>query len=248
LQALAANSQLLVYFYISFVQMSKRNAEEKQDSSSDSEADDDFGPMPVSVSKDTQPLDGDSSHTKKKRAKKLEFEHVYSSNLPSAQMYEHSFMHRDIVTHVVVSKATDFVVTGSADGHVKFWKKMAENIEFVKHFQAHLGPIHAFELSLDEKRLLTTSQDRMVKFFELLSYDITNMIAVPYIPTAACWLPSRIGIRTRVAVADLSSECVRLYSCEGGGEVLSEVRLHASPVRCAAPLQPIFTRKSFCLV
>ena len=34
---------------------------------------------------------------------------------------------------------TDFVVTGSQDGHVKFWKKQVEGIEFVKHFRAHLG-------------------------------------------------------------------------------------------------------------
>lgn len=46
-------------------------------------------------------------------------------------------MHRDVITHVVVTK-TDFVVTASIDGHVKFWKKMEEGIEFVKHFRSHL--------------------------------------------------------------------------------------------------------------
>lgn len=34
---------------------------------------------------------------------------------------------------------TDFVVTASRDGHVKFWKKKEEEIEFVKHFRAHLS-------------------------------------------------------------------------------------------------------------
>ena len=34
---------------------------------------------------------------------------------------------------------TDFIVTGSQDGHVKFWKKQVEGVEFVKHFRAHLG-------------------------------------------------------------------------------------------------------------
>ena len=35
---------------------------------------------------------------------------------------------------------SDFIVTASCDGHVKFWKKKEEEgIEFVKHFRSHLG-------------------------------------------------------------------------------------------------------------
>ena len=34
---------------------------------------------------------------------------------------------------------TDFLVTASQDGHVKFWKKQEEGVEFVKHFRAHLS-------------------------------------------------------------------------------------------------------------
>jgi peptidylprolyl isomerase domain and WD repeat-containing protein 1 len=60
---------------------------------------------------------------------------VYKDNLPGAEQYEKSFMHRDIVTHIAVAKQTDYIITGSADGHVKFWKKMLTEIEFVKHFQ-----------------------------------------------------------------------------------------------------------------
>ncbi len=33
------------------------------------------------------------------------------------------------------------MVTGSQDGHVKFWKKQEEGIEFVKHFRAHVGEL-----------------------------------------------------------------------------------------------------------
>lgn len=37
---------------------------------------------------------------------------------------------------------TDFIITASQDGHVKFWKKKEdEGIEFVKHFRSHLGNI-----------------------------------------------------------------------------------------------------------
>lgn len=58
-------------------------------------------------------------------------------NLPNSECYEKSYMHRDVITHIVVTK-TDFIVTASVDGHVKFWKKMEEGIEFVKHFRSHL--------------------------------------------------------------------------------------------------------------
>lgn len=38
-------------------------------------------------------------------------------------------------------------MTGSVDGHVKFWKKMEEGIEFVKHFRSHLGNFILFILT-----------------------------------------------------------------------------------------------------
>jgi hypothetical protein len=60
-----------------------------------------------------------------KRTRKLEFAQLYASALPSAQMYERSYMHRDTVTHTAASKL-HFIITASADGHVKFWKKVCD--------------------------------------------------------------------------------------------------------------------------
>lgn len=57
----------------------------------------------------------------------LEFESLYIENLPTSETYEFSYMHRDVVTHVVVTK-TDFVITASQDGHLKFWKKQVRNL------------------------------------------------------------------------------------------------------------------------
>ena len=45
-------------------------------------------------------------------------------------------MHRDVISHVVVAPHTDVLATASADGHVKFWKKMKCGVEFVKHYHA----------------------------------------------------------------------------------------------------------------
>jgi peptidylprolyl isomerase domain and WD repeat-containing protein 1 len=49
----------------------------------------------------------------------LEFEKAFLDSLPSAQMYEKSYMHRDVVTHVAVSSA-DFFMTGSCDGESRW--------------------------------------------------------------------------------------------------------------------------------
>jgi peptidylprolyl isomerase domain and WD repeat-containing protein 1 len=72
---------------------------------------------------------------------KLDHEQEYLHALPCAAMYERSYMHRDVVTHAAVAAEVDFIITGSADGHVKFWKKRPQGIEFAKHFRAHVGPV-----------------------------------------------------------------------------------------------------------
>ena len=74
-------------------------------------------------------------------AQRLDHEAEYLHALPSAEMYERSYMHRDVVTHAVVAAEVDFIATGSADGHVKLWKKRPQGVEFAKHFRAHLGPV-----------------------------------------------------------------------------------------------------------
>ena len=68
------------------------------------------------------PRPTDEQTEPKKRRKNLEFESLYLENLPAGEMYEKSYMHRDVVTDVLVTP-NDFVVTASRDGQVKFWKK-----------------------------------------------------------------------------------------------------------------------------
>lgn len=40
----------------------------------------------------------------------LAYEQVYLENLPSAEMYEKSYMHRDIITHTVCTKLVSHVI------------------------------------------------------------------------------------------------------------------------------------------
>jgi len=105
----------------------KRSKEEEDGSDSDGWV----GPLPSEAAEVAE------SQPKKKR-KVLEHEAIYLDNLPLCDTYEKSYMHRDLITHILVTK-TDFVVSGSCDGHIKFWKKTEGHIEFVKHYRSHLG-------------------------------------------------------------------------------------------------------------
>ena len=123
---------------------------------------------------------------KEKKKRTLKFEQLYLDKLPSAEMYERSYMHRDFVTHTAVS-AKDYIITASRDGHVKFWKKQPEGIEFVKHFRAHLGnfaklcglnlpqqlilaQIVGLAVSHDGGLLCTSSVDKTLKIFDVVSF------------------------------------------------------------------------------
>ncbi|KAK7267337.1 hypothetical protein RIF29_20006 [Crotalaria pallida] len=62
-----------------------------------------------------EPVIGPGPAPRARLKRPLQFEQAYLDALPSANMYEKSYMHRDVVTHVVVSCA-DFFITRSIDG------------------------------------------------------------------------------------------------------------------------------------
>ena len=70
--------------------------------------------------------------------------------MPTGKRYEKSFMHRDVVSHVLASPKHEMVFTGSVDGHLKFWKKGKVGIEFIKTFRAHLSKITGMALTPNE--------------------------------------------------------------------------------------------------
>lgn len=101
-----------------------------------------------------------------KKRKVLPHEHLYLENLPSAESYERSFMHRDVITHCLVT-STDFIITASNDGHIKFWKKVELGIEFVKHFRSHLGPVISIATNVEGSLFCSASTDKSIKIFDV---------------------------------------------------------------------------------
>ena len=123
----------------------------------DSSSDDDIGPaLPSSVPK--------------KKRRKLPYEKLYISALPSSSRYSKSLMHKDQLSFVTMTPFTDFLITSSIDGVVKFWKKIAAGIEFVKEFKAHVGEIKSVSVSQDGRSFATAGADKTIKIFDVVTF------------------------------------------------------------------------------
>nr|XP_022312893.1 peptidylprolyl isomerase domain and WD repeat-containing protein 1-like [Crassostrea virginica] len=184
------------------------------------EVDDDdcIGPMPAEA-------------VKTKKRKVLEYEQVYLDNLPNAEGYEKSYMHRDVVTHIAVSKY-DFIVTASCDGHVKFWKKNEEEgIEFVKHFRSHLGNIEDLGMSDNGELCCTISDDKSAKIFDVVNFDMINMIKLTFTPLACGWLYRSGDIIPALAISEKENPTIHIFDGRGSHESIHKMeKLHTKPV------------------
>ncbi|KAK9860430.1 hypothetical protein WJX84_004863, partial [Apatococcus fuscideae] len=123
----------------------------------------------------------------------------------------------------------------SKDGHLKFWKKRAEGIEFVKHFRAHLGAVDGLVLSPDSSLLVSFSHDKTVKVFDVVNFDMMTMLKLPYIPLCAAWIYKKGEARTRLAISDQGSPDVHVYDVRGGSDdPIHTFQPHRSPVAVLA--------------
>src|SRR5208282_5072218 len=107
----------------------------------------------------------------------LAHEKAYLDRLPSSARYTKSFMHRDTLSYVTVTPFTDFVITTSVDGIVKFWKKQAVGIEFVKLYRGHLGPVTSVSVSADGSMFASCSSDKTVKIYDVVNFGMKNRLS-----------------------------------------------------------------------
>jgi peptidylprolyl isomerase domain and WD repeat-containing protein 1 len=117
---------------------------------------------------DAAPAAGAASARKRRRT--LPYEALYLAGLPDASRYYKSLMHRDTLSFVTLTPHSHFLVTASADGHVKFWKKQEVGIEFVKHYKAHTAPITAVACSADGALYASVGKDGSAKVFDVANF------------------------------------------------------------------------------
>ncbi|PWZ00398.1 hypothetical protein BCV70DRAFT_94770 [Testicularia cyperi] len=201
--------------------------------------DDDIGPPP--------PPGNEASTSKpaahKKKRRNVAYEQTFLTNLPSADRYFKSLMHRDTVTSVTVTPLTGFVITTSVDGWVKFWKKTTlaggssvggasastasskdgglggagSVVEFVKQYRAHLSSIIATACSCDGAMYATLAADRTVKIFDVVNFDLINMLNLPYQARTLAWIHKRGSARSLLAISDEGSPLIRIYDGRADG-------------------------------
>ncbi|KAH7956167.1 hypothetical protein HPB52_006599 [Rhipicephalus sanguineus] len=198
--------------------MAEKRKHDSEDEPVDDNSDDDvIGPLP-------------SEAAKPKKARFLPFERVYLDNLPCAEAYEKSYMHRDIVTHVIVTK-TEFVITASCDGHLKFWKKTEDGIEFVKHFRTHLGNVQDVATNSTGLFLCSVSNDKSLKVFDVVNFDLINMMKLPYVPGRCEWVYGPGDAIAAVAVSDADTGKIYVYDGKGDEKPLHAIEsLHKAPL------------------
>ncbi|KAG2129450.1 hypothetical protein DEU56DRAFT_817175 [Suillus clintonianus] len=185
------------------------------------DSDDDVGPMPL-------PAGANGGHKRKRRV--VPHEKLYLDHLPDAEQYYKSYMHRDFLSFVVVTK-TDFIITTSVDGHLKFWKKQDEGIEFVKHFRAHMSPVTGVSASADGQLFASISEDGSAKVFDVLNFDMINMLKLGFTPHACCWVHRRGQAQGLLAVSEQGTGTIRLYDGRGNDTPLLTIKqLHRFPV------------------
>ncbi|KAF8319014.1 hypothetical protein DL93DRAFT_2053995 [Clavulina sp. PMI_390] len=195
--------------------------EENNGAIEDDDDDDDVGPMPMS--------DVGMGAAPKKKRKVLPHEQLFLDHLPSADRYSKSFMHRDVLNFVEVAK-TDFIITTSVDGHLKIWKKQEIGIEFVKHYRAHSVPISAIAVSADGQLCASMAEDGSVKVFDVVNFDMINMMKLDFVPLTCCWVHKRGQAQSLLAISDSASGAIHIYDGRGNGTALEKVSIHQAPV------------------
>uniref|UniRef100_A0A2K5P9B1 peptidylprolyl isomerase n=1 Tax=Cebus imitator TaxID=2715852 RepID=A0A2K5P9B1_CEBIM len=117
-----------------------------------------------------------------------------------------SYMHRDVITHVVCTE-TDFIITAGHDGRGKFWEKIEEGIEFVKHFRI----IESVAVSSEGALFCSAGDEKAMKEFEAVNFDMIHMLKLGYFPGQCEWIHCPGNAISSVAPSEKSTGKIFIY-------------------------------------
>ena len=172
----------------------------------------------------------------RKKRRKLPHEKQFIAALPTAVRYSKSLMHKDQLSFCTFTPHTEFLVTSSADGYVKFWKKVSGGIEFVKEFRAHDGAIKCVTLSADGRSYATAGVDNTIKIFDVATFDLLAILEPQTPPNCICFVHGHGSSYPVLAVSSQNDSRIEIY--DGRGENSAPMHtitaLHRQPVHLMA--------------
>ena len=197
--------------------MSKREREGSDDDSSS-----DFGPAPAPAADTTENVSSTTPGSTvaappaQKRRKVLRNRDSILKELPCQELYEKSYMHKDALAQVLVAPYTNFVMTCSVEGILKFWKKAPRDIIPVKVYRPHMGPFVAC-VSHCGKWLATRAHtaDRKMKIFDVENFDMVTMIDITFAAGVFEFIHGKSALQARLAVCEAVAAVVHIFSTEG---------------------------------
>ena len=174
---------------------------------------------------------------------------LHLGRLPTAAMYERSYMHRDHLTHLVLTPSA-FLLTASRDGVVKWWKKVRGGIEFIRQYRAHTSPLIALTVDAAGDNAVSIGCDQHLRFYDVLNFDMVNGVELGFMPAASVWVHSG-GRKPMVAVSRRDLPEVYFYHSDATQPInvidaaavspavqLSSFTSHSRPV-CLLALNPV---------
>jgi peptidylprolyl isomerase domain and WD repeat-containing protein 1 len=151
--------------------------------------------------------------------------------MPLSSLYERSYMHREICDNVVCALETDYILTTSLDGNIKFWKKQYIGIEYVKQFKAHQGKITGISVSHSGLYLSTcSSKDDLLKIFDVLNFDMINFIRLPFTPVQCEFISKFNDPDILIAVTEKNSGNIHIFKADSKGDIFKTLKIHSHSV------------------
>lgn len=112
-----------------------------------------------------------------------------------------------------------------------FWKKKHdEGIEFVKTFRSHLEAVTGMSCSADGLLLATAARDKSLKIYDIVSFDMINMIKLNYLPGTNEWIHKPGAAVSLIAQAELDGPSIQIYDAVGDNTPVHKIDLHATPI------------------
>ena len=141
-------------------------------------------------------------------------------------------MHRDQLCFVTITPITDFLITSSIDGVVKFWKKTTGDVESVKEFKAHTGEIKSVAVSRDGTCFATAGVDKSVKIFDIINFDLLSILQLERTPRTVCWVHRKGASLPLLAVSFEESNAIEIFDGRGESQTPIHIieKLHRSSV------------------